>query len=448
LFDTPSSHQYRLEGFDWVDPGNGLTLTWSVATLNLSTAPWQASFTGQLTANEVADVQRAFATWSSVANVHFSQVTDSANVGIRIGIGAVSATEGASAVGVTFSNPTSTDRMTGEQIEFDQGFLSQPSFNDENVYVLALHEIGHALGLDHSTNSNAIMAPSNFFESASLHTQLSADDIAGIQAIFGAAGAAPSAIIGTLDTQGVVAINGSVSGDIALPAETQFYKVTLAAGQTYSFDMRSNASRSGMLSDPDLSLADSTGRILMHASGNGTSGAQDAHIGSFVVSSAGTFYLETQAVLGDDTGSFTLSATGPAPTIAQSATPSAAPATIPAQESVLIEAGYYLSHNSDVAAAGINAAVHFTAIGWQEGRDPDALFDVNFYLSHNPDVAQAHIDPLLHYATFGWKEGRDPSASFSTSAYLAANPDVRLVGIDPLQHYLQFGISEGRSLSV
>ena len=40
--------------------------------------------------------------------------------------------------------------------------------------------------------------------------------------------------------------------------------------------------------------------------------------------------------------------------------------------------------------------------------NPD--FDASYYLSHNPDVAQAGVDPLAHYLTTGWKEGRDPNA--------------------------------------
>ena len=71
-------------------------------------------------------------------------------------------------------------------------------------------------------------------------------------------------------------------------------------------------------------------------------------------------------------------------------------------------------------------------------------FDASWYLAHNPDVAAAGVDPLLHYEEYGWKEGRDPGPSFSTDGYLAANPDVRAAGVDPLLHYLEFGQTEGR----
>jgi hypothetical protein len=53
-----------------------------------------------------------------------------------------------------------------------------------DFYTVVLHEIGHALGLDHATNNNSVMTTySN--RGGALRT-LSADDIAGIQAIYGA----------------------------------------------------------------------------------------------------------------------------------------------------------------------------------------------------------------------------------------------------------------------
>ena len=115
-----------------------------------------------------------------------------------------------------------------------------------------------------------------------------------------------------------------------------------------------------------------------------------------------------------------------------------------ALEQALIDSSFYLAHNPDVRAAGMDPVVHFEQYGWAEKRAPDALFDVGFYLQANPDVAAAGMDPLMHYAVYGWKEGRNPSASFNTSGYLAGNPDVKLAGMDPLQHYLTYGIHEGR----
>ena len=111
----------------------------------------------------------------------------------------------------------------------------------------------------------------------------------------------------------------------------------------------------------------------------------------------------------------------------------------------LFDPGFYLRHNPDVAAAGIDPQQHYDSNGWHEGRSPSAAFDPAFYLRTNPDVAAAGINPLQHYETFGWREQRDPNAFFDDGAYLASNPDVAAAGIDPLLHYLTYGWSEGRN---
>ena len=96
-------------------------------------------------------------------------------------------------------------------------------------------------------------------------------------------------------------------------------------------------------------------------------------------------------------------------------------------------------------AADAQAAESYNATGWRSGLNPDAWFDTSYYLSHNPDVARAGINPLQHYEAAGWKEGRDPSAQFSTAKYLGAYADVRQAGINPLTHYITAGQGEERT---
>ena len=95
------------------------------------------------------------------------------------------------------------------------------------------------------------------------------------------------------------------------------------------------------------------------------------------------------------------------------------------------------------AGAG-QAAWSYATSGWQHRLNPDAFFDTKYYLAHNPDVAAAGVNPLLHFEQYGWKEGRDPSAAFSTHKYLAAYADVRAAGVDPLLQYITAGMAEGR----
>ena len=110
----------------------------------------------------------------------------------------------------------------------------------------------------------------------------------------------------------------------------------------------------------------------------------------------------------------------------------------------LVDAAYY---NAQLPApvAVVAVAGSYNLTGWRAGLNPDAFFDTNYYLSHNPDVRAAGINPLQHFEANGWKEGRDPSALFSISKYMAAYSDVRAAGVDPLLHYITSGQTEGRT---
>lgn len=111
----------------------------------------------------------------------------------------------------------------------------------------------------------------------------------------------------------------------------------------------------------------------------------------------------------------------------------------------LIDVGYYVAHNPDVASSNTNPAWHYESRGWQEGRDPNPYFSSAGYLAFNRDVAAAGYNPLDHYARQGWREARDPGANFDDELYLLHNPDVALSGMNPLLHYVQFGRAEGRA---
>ncbi len=156
---------------------------------------------------------------------------------------------------------------------------------------------------------------------------------------------------------------------------------------------------------------------------------------------AGIFHLSGGAYAA---GEFRLASDGAGGTLLRTTHRLAAPATGPGRD---FDAIYYLVHNPDVAAAGVDPLQHYLTLGWREGRDPNAYFSTAWYLNQNPDVAASGANPLLHYEGHGWREGRDPGPGFSTGAYLAANPDVAAAGIDPLRHFLIHGRAEGRSAS-
>ncbi|HEX4044012.1 MAG TPA: glycosyltransferase [Xanthobacteraceae bacterium] len=144
--------------------------------------------------------------------------------------------------------------------------------------------------------------------------------------------------------------------------------------------------------------------------------------------------------------------------------------------------------NPDVAASGVDPHTHYMTFGWQEGRNPSALFNTLYYRQiymaeaaeeENPllhclrsgddslptapkseeefaelqrHLIADHFDgffyrnryrdlpagmsPLDHYLTIGSREGRDPSHDFSVTEHLQANSHVSWLKVDPFYHYL------------
>ena len=74
------------------------------------------------------------------------------------------------------------------------------------------------------------------------------------------------------------------------------------------------------------------------------------------------------------------------------------------------------------------------------------LFDPDWYLASYPDVAAAGLDPALHFLLHGAAERRNPGPHFDTGHYLDLYPDIAGSGLNPLVHYLLAGWAEGRSI--
>jgi hypothetical protein len=111
---------------------------------------------------------------------------------------------------------------------------------------------------------------------------------------------------------------------------------------------------------------------------------------------------------------------------------------------------WYLANNPDVAAAGVDAAVHYVNWGRQEGRLPCneidlvralGLVDHNTRVFTMADVIDAGVDPVAHFCTIGWRERRRPNPYFDTGWYLDTN-DVP-ADMNPLLHYVLLGEARG-----
>ncbi len=147
-----------------------------------------ANATGDIPgANEQAAIQRAFRTWASaLCGVSFQQTTaTTANFTVGWFTGAHGDNSAFDGVGNTLAHafyPPPCGGANAGALHFDDAETwslsgANQTFDTETV---ALHEIGHLLGLDHSTVPGAVM----FRSYQGVRRQLTQDDIDGIRRLY------------------------------------------------------------------------------------------------------------------------------------------------------------------------------------------------------------------------------------------------------------------------
>ncbi|XP_053564554.1 collagenase 3 [Bombina bombina] len=130
-------------------------------------------------------IQRAFNVWSNVTPLRFRKVSmGEADILIQFGArshGDFSPFDGPSGV---LAHAFAPGRGLGGDAHFDEDERWTSTRAGINLFLVAAHEFGHALGLDHSNDRRALMFPT--YSSANLNNfRLSQDDISGIQSIYG-----------------------------------------------------------------------------------------------------------------------------------------------------------------------------------------------------------------------------------------------------------------------
>jgi len=169
---------YALEGPKWASQ----VVTWSFA-------PAGGAFTGAIGAAYQDTVRAAIARWAGVVNLTLKQVSDAVGVDIRVGWGSFAGSQ----VGQTdysYRGGSAAVFVPGTKVRLEDPNLrpvgttptSTYQGTSTTLYEVMLHEFGHALGLDHSTDSSATMYPIV----GPANANLDASDIAGIQLLYGA----------------------------------------------------------------------------------------------------------------------------------------------------------------------------------------------------------------------------------------------------------------------
>jgi hypothetical protein len=108
---------------------------------------------------------------------------------------------------------------------------------------------------------------------------------------------------GNADTAGRLAIGGSVTGELEIAGDTDWFAVPMDAGETYVFTLQGQPSGRGSLNDPYLALYDQSGAML--ASNDDYDGLESRL--DFTPDSSGVFFLEARG-FADSIGSYTLAA--------------------------------------------------------------------------------------------------------------------------------------------
>lgn len=170
---------YALEGPKWASS----VITWSFASAG-------GSFSGAIGAPYQATIIAAISRWAQVANITLQQVSDSTpGVDVRIGWGVFSGGQVGetdysyqSGASMLFTPGTVIRLQDPSAVPVGTSLSSAYQGTATTLFQTAMHEFGHALGLNHSTDPNAIMYP--YLGTSDLN--LDASDIAGIDSIYGA----------------------------------------------------------------------------------------------------------------------------------------------------------------------------------------------------------------------------------------------------------------------
>jgi hypothetical protein len=194
------------------------------------TATWQLQF------------QKAAAVWEAVAHINLVQVPDSGlpdgftgnqqgdpNAG-DIRIGAIP--EQGGQLAFAFLPPPKNGGTDAGDIVFNSTVAWQIG-TGYDLETVAIHEIGHALGMDHSQIQQAVM----YACYNGVKQSLNSDDVAGIQSIYGAPtdptnncnSSTAIDITSLIDGNGQIALGGQY---IASAADQDWYKVTVPASTT------------------------------------------------------------------------------------------------------------------------------------------------------------------------------------------------------------------------
>ena len=276
---------YATTGNQWAKP-NLITISFMPDGTSLGGVPsnLQATLNAHFaTAAWQAQIEDAAAVWEKVANVNFSLVTDNGSPlgvagnqqddprfgDIRIGGYAMSS----SILAFAYLPPPANGGTDAGDIFFNTAQPWQINGTTYDLMTVAIHELGHALGMGHSSDTAAAMYPAYI----TTKEAVDADDISGIQSIYNArqpdsfdTEACDNSPRFAADISSYISTNGqlTISGLDLIPPVTigtndiEWYKITVPASTTGTMVVRMQSAGLSLLS-PSLAVFNSAGNTML-----------------------------------------------------------------------------------------------------------------------------------------------------------------------------------------
>ncbi|HKB38059.1 MAG TPA: matrixin family metalloprotease, partial [Gemmataceae bacterium] len=266
---------YALSGYTWANPNVSVSLM-PDGTLISSSYPsnlfatYNAAYS---TATWQREIARALQVWANVSNLNFHFVADDGSPqgtagltqgdsrfgDIRIGGYAM----GSGILGLGW-NPGSGTTAGDVALSTTSAF---PIGSIPDLASVVMHEVGHAIGFNHSLVHPAVMEGGLW----GTYPGPYADDIAGVQAMYGARTPDTYDATASNDTQATARAltlwygGAAFNADITTMSDVDYYKVTAPSGTDGTLTVSVDA-RGLSLFDPKVSVYDSSGTLLGTAS--------------------------------------------------------------------------------------------------------------------------------------------------------------------------------------
>ncbi|MBY0299787.1 MAG: FG-GAP-like repeat-containing protein [Methylobacterium sp.] len=154
---------------------------WGAGALGTGAGPITWSIDASVPAQFVPTMTAAFDGWARYGNIRFQSVASTSPANIRVTYGAIDGPGNvAGRASYSYTTGANGSTFTSATVIFDN---AENWDSSRFRFVVALHEIGHAIGLGHYEGEPAIMNSTIPFSI----NDLTASDIAGVQALYGPA---------------------------------------------------------------------------------------------------------------------------------------------------------------------------------------------------------------------------------------------------------------------